>query len=126
MPRGRSPAVRAPLRGGPCLDVDFEHRAVTVRAQHHDVGQVDEDRAGARRVLVHEGSRGSGGVRSRDSGGPRLNSGGSQTLLTSEVPSKFSTTDLDEIQRSLNGRPRKTFGYMIPQEKLAELVALSS
>ena len=40
--------------------------------------------------------------------------------------SNFSATDLDEIQRSLNGRPRKTLGYMMPREKLAELVALSS
>ena len=40
--------------------------------------------------------------------------------------SKFSATDLAEIQRSLNGRPRKTLGYMMPKEKLAELVALSS
>ena len=86
---GEHPAARTPLRGGPCLDVDSEHRAVTVRAQHHDVGQVDEDRAGTRRVLVHGGSPGSGGVRSRDSGGPRFNSGGSQTLLNSEVPTRL-------------------------------------
>ena len=40
--------------------------------------------------------------------------------------SKFSAKDLKEIQRSLNGRPRKTLEYMMPVEKLAELVALST
>jgi len=40
--------------------------------------------------------------------------------------SQHSAQDLQTIQRSLNGRPRKTLGYMMPQEKLAELVALST
>jgi IS30 family transposase len=31
--------------------------------------------------------------------------------------------DIARIARSLNGRPRKTLGYMTPSEKLAELVA---
>ena len=35
-----------------------------------------------------------------------------------------STDDLLAIQRSLNGRPRKTLGYKMPEEKLAEIVAL--
>jgi len=39
--------------------------------------------------------------------------------------SKFSAEDLFRIQRSLNGRPRKTLDYMMPSEKLAELVALT-
>ena len=39
--------------------------------------------------------------------------------------SKFSDDDLLAIQRSLNGRPRKTLDYMMPEEKLAELVALT-
>ena len=39
--------------------------------------------------------------------------------------SKFSADDLVRIQRSLNGRPRKTLDYMMPSEKLAELVALT-
>ncbi|MGC2175961.1 MAG: IS30 family transposase [Acidimicrobiales bacterium] len=39
--------------------------------------------------------------------------------------SKFTADDLLEIQRSMNGRPRKTLGYMMPEEKLAELVALT-
>ena len=39
--------------------------------------------------------------------------------------SKYSAEDLIEIQRSLNGRPRATLGYMMPVEKLAELVALT-
>lgn len=40
--------------------------------------------------------------------------------------SKYSADDLKRIQRSLNGRARKTLGYRMPEEKLAELVALSS
>src|ERR1019366_5209136 len=40
--------------------------------------------------------------------------------------SKFSAKDLSEIQRSLNGRPRKTLDYMMPVQKLTELVALST
>jgi IS30 family transposase len=40
--------------------------------------------------------------------------------------SKHSANDLKVIQRSLNGRPRKTLGYMMPEEKLAEFVALST
>jgi IS30 family transposase len=39
--------------------------------------------------------------------------------------SKHSAEDLMRIQRSLNGRPRKTLDYMMPVEKLAELVALT-
>jgi IS30 family transposase len=39
--------------------------------------------------------------------------------------SKHSPDDLERIQRSLNGRPRKTLGYMTPSEKLAEVVALT-
>jgi IS30 family transposase len=39
--------------------------------------------------------------------------------------SKHSVEDLLRIQRSLNGRPRKTLDYMMPVEKLAELVALT-
>jgi IS30 family transposase len=39
--------------------------------------------------------------------------------------SKLTADDLLAIQRSLNGRPRKTLGYMMPEEKLAELVALT-
>jgi transposase, IS30 family len=39
--------------------------------------------------------------------------------------SKLSAGDLAGFQRSLNGRPRKTLGYMKPSEKLAELLALT-
>jgi IS30 family transposase len=39
--------------------------------------------------------------------------------------SKHSAADLRRFQRSLNGRPRKTLDYMMPMEKLAELVALT-
>ncbi|MCK6057850.1 IS30 family transposase, partial [Micrococcus luteus] len=31
--------------------------------------------------------------------------------------------ELDAIQDSLNGRPRKTLGYLTPSEKLAEFLA---
>ena len=34
-----------------------------------------------------------------------------------------SAEDLARIARSLNGRPRKTLGFMTPSEKLAELLA---
>lgn len=37
--------------------------------------------------------------------------------------SKLTREDLLRIQRSLNGRPRATLGYLKPEEKLAELVA---
>ena len=40
--------------------------------------------------------------------------------------SKHSAADLARFQRSLNGRPRKTLGYMKPSEKFTELVALTS
>jgi IS30 family transposase len=39
--------------------------------------------------------------------------------------SVHSKDDLERIQRSLNGRPRRTLGYLEPEEKLAELVALT-
>jgi IS30 family transposase len=39
--------------------------------------------------------------------------------------SVHSEEDLARIQRSLNGRPRKTLEYMTPSEKLAELIAQS-
>ena len=38
----------------------------------------------------------------------------------------FTRADLDEIERKMNGRPRKTLGYMKPSEKFAELVALTA
>jgi IS30 family transposase len=37
--------------------------------------------------------------------------------------SVHSADDLTRIARSLNGRPRKTLGFMTPSEKLAELIA---
>jgi len=40
--------------------------------------------------------------------------------------SQHSAADLTRFQRSLNGRPRKTLGYMKPSEKFAELVALTA
>lgn len=48
-----------------------------------------------------------------------------QYLPKSTDLSKHSASDLRKIQRSLNGRPRKTLDYMMPIEKLAELVALT-
>ena len=48
-----------------------------------------------------------------------------QYLPKSTDLSKYSANDLRNIQRSLNGRPRKTLDYMMPMEKLAELVALT-
>jgi len=40
--------------------------------------------------------------------------------------SKHTPADLLRIQRSLNGRPRATLGYMMPREKLAEFIALTT
>jgi len=37
--------------------------------------------------------------------------------------SKVSAAELRQIQRSLNGRPRKTLEFMTPSEKLTEFVA---
>ena len=49
-------------------------------------------------------------------------------LLRQYLPKGIDLTsvtavELRQIQRSLNGRPRKTLGYMTPSEKFAELVA---
>jgi IS30 family transposase len=38
-------------------------------------------------------------------------------------PTKHSAADLKRIQRSVNGRPRATLGYMTPLEKFSEIVA---
>jgi IS30 family transposase len=40
--------------------------------------------------------------------------------------SVHSAADLRRIQRSLNGRPRKTLGYMTPSERLADVLALTN
>ena len=40
--------------------------------------------------------------------------------------SVVSREELDAIQDSLNGRPRKTLGYLTPSEKLAEFLALTA
>jgi IS30 family transposase len=40
--------------------------------------------------------------------------------------SKVSAAELRRIQRSLNGRPRKTLGFMTPSERFAQLVALTA
>ena len=37
--------------------------------------------------------------------------------------SAHSAAEIAGIARSLNGRPRKTLGFMTPSEKLAELIA---
>jgi len=49
-------------------------------------------------------------------------------LLRQSLPkgidlSKVSGTELRQIQRSLNGRPRQTLGYMTPSEKFTDLIA---
>ena len=48
-----------------------------------------------------------------------------QYMLKGTNLSRSSEADLQEIQLSPNGRPRKTPNYMIPKEKLAERVALT-
>ena len=40
--------------------------------------------------------------------------------------SKHSAAELVEIQRSLNGRPRKTLGYLTPSEAYAQVVAATA
>ena len=40
--------------------------------------------------------------------------------------SKVTAVELVEIQRSLNGRPRKTLGYLTPSEAYAQVVALTT
>lgn len=39
--------------------------------------------------------------------------------------STHSPADLRRFQRSINGRPRETLGWKKPEEKLAELLALT-
>jgi len=48
-----------------------------------------------------------------------------QYLPTGTDLSKHSVGDLMQIQRSLNGRLRKTLDYLMPVEKLDETVALT-
>jgi IS30 family transposase len=38
---------------------------------------------------------------------------------------QHSAADLRRFQRSLNGRPRKTLGFLTPLEKFAKFVALT-
>ena len=40
--------------------------------------------------------------------------------------SKRTAAELRRIQRSLNGRPRKTLGYLTPSETYAQLVAATA
>ena len=40
--------------------------------------------------------------------------------------SKHTATELRAIQRSLNGRPRKTLGYLTPSEVYAQVVAATA
>ena len=40
--------------------------------------------------------------------------------------SQLNAADLERIQRSLNGRPRKTHEWKTPAEKLAEVLALTT
>ena len=49
-----------------------------------------------------------------------------QYLPKSTDLSLVSRAELDRIQDSLNGRPRKTLGYMTPSEKFAELIATTA
>ena len=49
-----------------------------------------------------------------------------QYLPKSTDLSLVGRADLDRIQDSLNGRPRKTLGYMTPSEKYTELVATTA
>jgi hypothetical protein len=76
--------------------MDLQPRADSFGAEDHDVVQVNEDRGGARRVLSHGGCPGSGGVRSRDSGSPRLSSGGPQTPLNSGASSSSAAMNTKE------------------------------
>ncbi len=39
--------------------------------------------------------------------------------------SSYSRADLDEAERKLNGRPRRTLDWRNPSEKMAELIALT-
>jgi IS30 family transposase len=56
------------------------------------------------------------------------NIGASNGLLRQYLPkgtdlSVHSAADITRIAHSLNGRPRKTLGYMSPSEKLAAFLA---
>ncbi len=59
---------------------------------------------------------------------PQLNTNG---LLRQYLPkgtnlSRHSAAELVDIQRSLNGRPRKTLGYLTPSEAYARVVAATA
>jgi IS30 family transposase len=62
--------------------------------------------------------------------GSEMSNENTNGLLRQNMPkgtdfSQHTPEDLVRIQRSLNGRPRETLGYVMPREKLAELVALT-
>jgi hypothetical protein len=65
--------------------------------------------------------------------GTNANSGAAQALIITGAANRMpllvrgaASQNLIEAQNSLNGRPRKTLGYMTPSEKLAQVLALTA